>query len=66
MNMSLSKLQSWRWTWKLGVLQYMGSERVGDNRATELTKLNHISNALVASVLDRAGIEKFHYFRMFC
>ena len=48
------------------MLQYMRSERVRDNRATELTKLNHISNALVASVLDRTGIEKFHYFRMFC
>ena len=37
MDMSLSKLWSWWWTGKPGVLQSMGSQRVGHNWATELT-----------------------------
>ena len=36
MDMSLSKLRSWWWTRKPGVLQSMGSHRVGHNWATEL------------------------------
>ena len=36
MDMSLSNLQDWWWTGKPGVLQSMGSERVGHNWATEL------------------------------
>ena len=36
MDMSLSKLWEWWWTGKPGVLQSMGSQRVGHNRATEL------------------------------
>ena len=35
-DMNLSKLQSWSWTGKPGVLQSMGSQRVGHNWATEL------------------------------
>ena len=31
MGMSLSKLWDWRWTGKPGVLQSMGSQRVGHN-----------------------------------
>ena len=35
MDVSLSKLWEWWWAWKPGVLQSMGSQRVGHNRATE-------------------------------
>ena len=36
MDMSLSRLQSWWWTGKSGVLQSMGLQRVGYDWATEL------------------------------
>ena len=36
MDMSLNKLWSWWWTGKPGVLQYIGSRRVGHDWATEL------------------------------
>ena len=36
MDMSLSKIQDWWWTGKPGVLQSVGSERVGHDWATEL------------------------------
>ena len=36
MDMSLSELRSWWWTWRPGVLQLMGSQRVGHDWATEL------------------------------
>ena len=36
MDMSLSKLRSWWWTGKPGVLRSMGSQRVGHNWGTEL------------------------------
>ena len=36
MDVSLSKLQSWWWTERPGVLQFMRSQRVGHNWATEL------------------------------
>ena len=36
MDMSLSKLRSWWWTGKPGVLQSMGSQRIGHNWAAEL------------------------------
>ena len=36
MDMSLSELRSWCWTGRPGVLQFMGSQRVGHDRATEL------------------------------
>ena len=39
MDMSLSKLQSWWWTGKPGVLQSIGSQRVGHHWATELNWL---------------------------
>ena len=37
MDMSLSKLGSWWWTGRPGVLRFMGSQRVGHDWATELT-----------------------------
>ena len=36
MDMSLSKLQSWWWTERPGMLGFMGSQRVGHDWATEL------------------------------
>ena len=36
MELSLSKLQSWWWTGKPGVLRFMGLQRVGHNWATKL------------------------------
>ena len=36
LDMSLSKLQSWWWTGKPGMLQSMGSQRVGHDWATQL------------------------------
>ena len=36
MDMSLSKSRSWQWTGRPGVLQSMGSQRVGHDWATEL------------------------------
>ena len=36
MDMNLSKLGSWWWTWRSAVLQCMGSQRVGHDWAPEL------------------------------
>ena len=36
MDMSLGESGSWRWTGRPGVLQSMGSQRVGHDRVTEL------------------------------
>ena len=36
MDVSLSELRSWWWTGRPGVLQFMGSQRVGHDWATEL------------------------------
>ena len=36
MDMSLGKLRSWWWAGRSGVLQFMGSQRVGHDWATEL------------------------------
>ena len=41
MDMSLSKLWSWWWAEKPGVLQSMGSQRFGQDWATELTASQH-------------------------
>ena len=43
MDMSLGELWSWWWTGRPGVLQFMGSQRVGHDWATELnwTELNY-------------------------
>ena len=50
MDMSLSKLQSWWWTGKLGVLQSMGSQRLDTaerlNWTEELEKIPEISQSL--------------------
>ena len=40
MDMSLGELRSWWWTGRPGVLQFMGSQRVGHNWATELNWTN--------------------------
>ena len=40
MNMSLSKLRSWWWTGKPGMLQSMGSQRVGHDCSEWVTELN--------------------------
>ena len=37
MDMGWVDSRSWWWTWKPGVLWFMGSQRVGHNWATELT-----------------------------
>ena len=38
MNVSLSKLRRWWWTGKPGMLQSMGSQRVGHNQSIRLTE----------------------------
>ena len=45
MDMSLGELRSWWWTGRPGVLQFMGSQRVGHNWATELnwTEYNYLT-----------------------
>ena len=40
MGMSLSKLRNWWWTGRPGMLQFMGSQRVGHDWATELNWTN--------------------------
>ena len=40
MDMSLSKLRSWWWTGKPGVLQSMGSQRVGHDLVTEQLQMD--------------------------
>ena len=40
MDMNLSQLWSWWWTGKPGVLQSMGSQRVGHDQATELNLIS--------------------------
>ena len=47
MDMNLSKLQDFWWTGKPGVLQSMGSQRVGHDWATELTKLIPLAGVLI-------------------
>ena len=49
MDMSLSKFREWWWTGRPGMLQSMGSQRVGHNWATEL-------NWTVASLLQSVSI----------
>ena len=39
--------RSWRWTGRAGLLQSMGSQRVGHNWATELTELRWIYGLIV-------------------
>ena len=39
LDVSLGKLQSWWWTGRTGVLQSMGSQRVGHDWVTELYKI---------------------------
>ena len=41
MAVSLSELQSWWWTGRPGVLQFMGSQRVGHDWETELSHQGH-------------------------
>ena len=41
MDMSLGNSGSWWWTGRPGVVQFMGSQRVGHNWATGMTELNH-------------------------
>ena len=56
MGVSLSELRSWWWTGRPGVLQFMGSQRVGHDWATELkvkTKSDEIGEESIFSVLLR-------------
>ena len=43
MDMSLSELRDWWWTGRPGVLQFMGSQRVGHDWATELNWTERVS-----------------------
>ena len=53
MDMSLSQLQSWWWTWKPGVIQSMGLQRVGDDWWTELNYQNvNVSNKSCLLILS--------------
>ena len=45
MDMSLSKSRSWLWTGRLGVLWFMGSQRVGHDSATELNWIKPNENS---------------------
>ena len=53
MDMSLSRLRDWWWTGKPGVLQSMGSQRVGHDWATELnwTERNRTEGPIPEKVL---------------
>ena len=44
-DMTLSKLQEWWWTGRPGVLQFMGSQRVGHDWVTELNSISSNSQA---------------------
>ena len=48
-DMGLGGLWRWWWTGRPGVLQFMGSQRVGDNWATELNwnKDNHFGKCII-------------------
>ena len=46
MDLSLGKLQSWWWTGRSGVLQFMGSQRVGHDWVTELNWTEPVSSLL--------------------
>ena len=50
MDMSLSELRSWWWTGRPGVLQFMGSQRIRHNWATELNDVDSIFMAYLTSV----------------
>ena len=48
MDMSLSELGSWWWTGRPGVLQFMGSQRVRHDWATELNwKIKHVDKKMI-------------------
>ena len=55
MDMILSKLRSWWWTGRPGVLQSMGSQRVGYDWATELTDNGAPSHLVLGDTLRRAS-----------
>ena len=59
MDMSLISSRSWWWTGKPGVLQSMGSQRVGHDWVTELNWLSY--SHLVASVLGNFIARPFDY-----
>ena len=59
MDMSLISSRSWWWTGKPGVLQSMGSQRVGHDWVTELNWLSY--SHLVASVLGNFIAWPFDY-----
>ena len=58
-DMSLCKLWSWWWTWRPGVLRFMGLQRVGQDWATELnwTELNP-NSPCITDPMDR-NLSKF-------
>ena len=70
MDMSLSELRSWWWTGRPGVLQFMGSQRVRHNWATELNArselyrlaflVKHLYHAVRSSKLNFLIIHKKH------
>ena len=47
MDMSWVNSRSWWWTGRPGVLQFMGSQRVGHNRVTELNWLNWLMHMYI-------------------
>ena len=57
MDMSLSKLGSWWWTGKPGVLQSTGSQKVRHDWMTELKKYFHMCTKLY--------VGRFHYIQCF-
>ena len=58
MDMSLTKLGSWRWTGRPGVLQSMGSQRVGHAWATNLTCLRIPSSD--KRIVAKTSMTRFH------
>ena len=55
-DMSLSSSGSWWWTGKPGILQSMGSQRVGHNWATNWTKnIWHLCTGLKGHIERKAG-----------
>ena len=63
MDMSLSGSKSWWWTGKAGVLQSMGSQRVGHDWAIELN-WTIIQSCVLSSAIRRRGEKTvmYHFF----
>ena len=66
MDMSLSRLRELVWTGKPGVLQSMGSQRVGHNWATKLTDIEQIRDTTKGLKIKKKKDEGSEWMMTYC